>query len=116
MTVYHIQSARVLLRNFTGKHQHMLRWFGENSRNFAIEVPKEHVGPLKGAGFNVRYHDAMDGWSLLIKIDPEYDTDLTYLEQLPFNKAEIYIEGREWSVSGKGSGMAAFLISITPEQ
>jgi len=116
MTVYHIQSARIFLRNFTGKHPHMLKWFGEDQRNFVVEVPKEHVQPMKDAGWNVRYQERIDSWSLLVKIDPAYDTDLTHLERIGFNSAELYLEGREWSVAGHGSGIVAYLISITPEQ
>jgi hypothetical protein len=116
MTVHHIQSAMIVLRNFNSNNPNMTKWFGEDSRNFVVVVPPEHVGPMKDEGWNVKPNRNGDAWHLLVKIDPEYDTDLSHLETISFNNAEVYLEGRPWSVAGMGNGIVAFLISITPEQ
>lgn len=116
MTVYHLQSAMILMRNFDGKNKNIASFYPEGIRSFVVWVPPEHVQPMKDAGWNLRYVEQGDAWCLLVKIDPEYDTDLSHLNEVGFNNAELYLEGREWSsTTGHRSGIAAFLISITPE-
>lgn len=115
MTAYHFQSAMILMRNFDGKNTAITRWFGKDVRTFHVVVPKEDVRPMKDAGWNVQYSEKSDLWYLLVKIDADYDQDLTPLVEGAFNYAEVFIEGRQYYTNYR-EGLAAFLISITPQQ
>lgn len=110
-TTYHIEDSLILMRNFTGRVQ---QYFPSGSRMFVSVIPPEHVQPMMDAGWNVKYNRAAQTWWVLVKIDPAYDVDLSHLDSLGFNKAELFLEGRDW-VHGGREGMTAFLISITPK-
>jgi len=110
--MYHLQSALILMRNFSGRP---VPYWPENSRNFVAVIPPEHVQPMKDAGWVLKFNETLGTWYVLVRIDPEYDQDLSALDGVPFNNAELFIEGRPWVHHGT-DGVAVFLVSITPEQ
>lgn len=108
---YHITSAMIVTRNFSGRPT---PYWPENTRYFGAVIPPEHVQPMKDSGWDLQYNKTLGTWYVLVRIDPEYDQDLSAFDVAPFNNAEIFIEGRPWVHHGE-EGVAVFLISITPE-
>lgn len=110
--VRHFLNARVFGKNFSGREETYNR---AGQRYFLLRFHPIQAEELRQDGWNVR--ETLSGMHILrVRIDPEYDTDLSRLDFHEFETAEVILEARPWDIAGRGEGHTAFLISITPNQ
>jgi len=112
-TIQHFESVPVVFKNFRGIATTYVK---AGERSFSIKVDKDTARSLSKAGWGVRQH--LKDHILRIKVDNDYDVDLTHLDETRFRTAEVFLEGRPWTRWVRGQqidGLTAFLISITPQ-
>lgn len=113
MSVRHFEDVYVPFKNFSGK---TVEHFTPGTRYFGIAIPDmDLVNEMEKEGWSVRYNRTTGTYFVLVKISPEYDQDLSALDDMKNLRAEVFIEGIAWP-QGMGEGMTALLISITPKQ
>jgi hypothetical protein len=111
--VKRFENVRVFSKNFSGKETQFTQ---EGARFFVVRFHPIQAEELREEGWNVR--ESMAGlWTMMIKIDPAYDEDLSHLDARKFETAEVFVEGRPFVHPHDGDDrLMAFLISVTPKQ
>lgn len=111
MTTLHFEDSPVMFKNFAGR---AVGAFPPGKRYFHIQLPREEAERLQAEGWLIKkWHEL---WLLCVHIDDEYDTPVAQFDELRFDTAEIFIEGRTFMHARGSEGISARLISITPKQ